>query len=168
MIDLKPSPKGLIVGTFTDYDGRGCVVQESSSSVDSCLWLGVDWGLHGDPSSEGRMHITKSLALELIPILRHFARTGTLGYDDPTQRFQVGTWVIGVGPQNKGIHGRVLEVSVGVYLMVQDNARLPPAGQITCTWDQVDLIWEALDDERQDLNPTLLERILCEGPPNVE
>ncbi len=161
MIDLKSSPKGLIVGEFADRDGRECVIQESSAPSESCLWLGVDLGLNGEPIP-GRMHITRELVLELLPILRYFARTGSLGYDDPSQRFQIGTWVIGVGLANKGVFGRVTEMSPGSYLKVQDNTRIPPAGQITCAWDQVELIWEVTQERQIDDSPTPLERILRE------
>jgi len=162
MIDLKPSPKGLIVGAFTDRNGRECVIQESSVPSESCLWLGVDLGLNGEPIPGGRMHLTRELVLDLLPILRHFARTGSLGYDDPSQQFQIGTWVIGVGPDNKGVFGRVTEVSPGRYLKVQDDTRIPPAGQISCAWDQVDLIWEVTQERQVDDSPTPLERILRE------
>lgn len=166
MIALKPSPRGLIVGLFKDRDGRDCVIQEASTVSEQCLWLGVDCGFDGEDITGARMHLNKALALELLPLLRHFARTGTLGHDDPSQRFQIGTWVIGVGPQNKGIYGRVTEAYVGTYLKVQDNARVPPAGQIVCSWNQADLIWDIIEGEQHgtDSDPTFIERILGEDP----
>lgn len=165
MIELRPSPKGLIIGEFTDRNGRECIIQESSNPSENCLWLGVDLGLNGEPIPGGRMHLSRELVLDLLPILRYFARTGFLGYDDPSQSFQVGTWVIGVGPTNKGIFGRITEASPGDYLKVQDDSRIPPSGQITCAWDQVALIWEVTQDRRIDEDsPTTLERILREDP----
>jgi hypothetical protein len=163
MIELKSTSRGLLQGEFKDRNGRECVVQESSFPIESCLWLGVDVNFDGEPVTGGRMHVSQELAKELLPILRYFARTGSLGYDDPKEVFQVGTWVLGVGPDNKGVYGRIIEVSPGHYLKVQDNSRLPPAGQISCDWSQADLIWDVTQD-RQEIGPTTLERILNEEP----
>ena len=82
---------------FVDSYGAQCSVQESS--VVPRLWLGIDQPevktLTGVPGVGwvkvelpegaevfGRMHLTQEQVTELLPLLTHFAETGTLPMDE--------------------------------------------------------------------------------------
>lgn len=93
-----PTSRGFLRADFRDAYGAACSIQESSN-VDPHLWLGCDGGLHhrclpsgafipgeviSDEDGErgftcsSRMHLTREMAAELIPMLRHFVETGGL------------------------------------------------------------------------------------------
>lgn len=156
MIVLKAGPRGLILGEFEDRYGQKCSIQESSLATDSAIWLGVDVDLNGKEVA-ARMHLTRAQVKDLIPVLRYFARNGSLGHEHPKEVFRVGQWVIGVGETNRGIEGRVVEVSVGQHLTVQDNSKVAPEGEIICLWENALLVWEEL--ERPDA-PSRYDRLL--------
>lgn len=84
---------------FTDAYGEECSLQKSSLATNDCVWLGVSkvqlleegWlpefpmrvrplppeRAHGI-RVHGRMHLTREMAAELVPLLQHFAETGEL------------------------------------------------------------------------------------------
>lgn len=144
MILLKPTPRGLLRGDFEDRYGQQCSVQESSLATEAAIWLGVDVNLKGD-EIEGRMHLTKQQVKDLLPILRFFARNGSLGYDNPREVFPVGQRVVGIGETNQDVEGRVIEVVEGQYVTIQDDHTTPPDGKIVCLWDNALLVWEPID-----------------------
>lgn len=103
-IDLKPTSRGFMVGEFTDRYGVPCSIQESSLATESALWLGVADSLPqvlvpGEgwkavdlnacfPGRElhlaTRMHLTRGMARQLIPLLQHFVTSGELPHpEDP-------------------------------------------------------------------------------------
>ncbi len=141
MFEIKPTKKGLLQAEFLDRFGAVCSIQESSFQDDECLWLGVEVDIHGKEVSNGRMHISRELASQLLPVLRHFVRTGRLGVDDPAKQLKLGMWVQGVGPDNQGIQGRVVGMNTE-HFTVQDNARPGLEGQHHCTWGVAQLYWE--------------------------
>jgi len=65
----KPTERGFLRSDFKDASGAACSIQESSLATDYCIWLG---------QGDGRMHLTRKLARELIEWLGAFADTGTL------------------------------------------------------------------------------------------
>jgi hypothetical protein len=144
MIKLTQTSRGLLIGEFEDRYGKKCSVQESSLATESCIWLGVDVNADGQDVEHGRMHLTQVQAAELIPFLRYFARNGTLGYDDPKERFRVGVWVRGLGATNDGIEGRIIEVVPNDHVVVQDNLQQGERGQILTLWNRVDLVWDVM------------------------
>lgn len=137
-----PTRRGLLRADFKDRNGAECSVQESSMPGEDCLWLGVEVDFYGEELRAGRMHIDRDLARQLYPVLRHFARTGSLGTDDPDAHLQVGVWVVGVGEQNRGVEGRVVQMSDVV--VVQDWHRPGEEGQHICLTESADLIWEQI------------------------
>lgn len=84
--------RGFACFGFTDRNGHGCSVQDSSIATEACLWLGVDqpyvkvmgpngWAdvpLPPGVSIYGRMHLTQEQVRELLPILERFAETGSI------------------------------------------------------------------------------------------
>jgi hypothetical protein len=144
-MEIRATKRGLLRAEFKDRYGALCSVQESSIPGEDCLWLGVDINFEGDEVRHGRMHLTPDLARRLVPILRHFARRGTLGLDTVEDPYYVGAWVLGVGEDNRGIEGRVIEAHPGQTLTVQDSRRAGPEGQVICTWDVVNLIWDPME-----------------------
>ena len=87
MIDLKPAPRGFLRGDFEDRSGQKCSIQESSFTDETTIWLGVDVNIQGQEVIT-HMHLTRGQVKDLLPILRRFARTGELGYDDPKEVFR--------------------------------------------------------------------------------
>jgi len=143
-MEFKPTKKGMLRADFQDRYGALCSVQESSIPGEDCLWLGVDVNFEGEDVHLGRMHLTQDMAAKLIPLLRHFARQGALGVDNDDP-FHVGAWLVGVGEENRGVEGRVVEIHPGQSLTVQNIRKAGPEGQIICIWDVRDLIWEPID-----------------------
>lgn len=143
-MEFKATRRGHLRADFQDRYGALCSIQESSIPGEECLWLGVDVNFEGEEIRWGRMHLTQEMARQLIPILRHFARRGSLGMDTIEDPYYIGAWVVGVGENNRGIEGRIVEARPGRVLTVQDARRAGPEGQIICAWDAVDLIWEPL------------------------
>jgi hypothetical protein len=88
------------------------------------------------------MHLTRDMIRELIPVLQHFVRTGTLGVDDPEEKYSVGTWVNGIGKYNRGIQGRIVEAHLGQRIVVQGWSQKDPH---VCAWDNIHLSWEPCD-----------------------
>jgi hypothetical protein len=87
------TPRGFSYKQFVDRNGNACGIQKSSVATEDCIWFGADrlkvqefvphkgWQqLHikGDYVANQRMHLSKEQVKELLPILRHFAKTGEL------------------------------------------------------------------------------------------
>lgn len=143
--DFRATNRGFLLCEFTDRYGAKCSLQESSLATEDCIWLGVDNDHNGHEVAYGRMHLTKEMARQLLPLLRYFIREGRLGTDDPDTQFNVGTWVLGVAPFNRNVEGRIVSVTKGVSLVVQDNNKPGPSGLIETKWDQAALVWELLE-----------------------
>ena len=163
MIKLTSTKRGLLQGEFEDRNGRKCSIQESSLQTEQCLWLGVDVDENGQPLTNVRMHLTRKMAHDLFNFLRHFSRVGSLGYDDPKEMFQVGTWVVGIGDTNRGVEARIIEILAGDHVTVQDNLRSGIEGQYVCLWDRVDLMWEPC--ESPENITSRYDRILADDDP---
>jgi len=159
MIKLAPTQRGFLRGEFEDRYGQKCSIQESSLATDRCIWLGVDVDMNGQEVEHGRMHLTQKQAHDLLHILRHFVREGALGFDDPKQTFQIGTWVFGVGDSNRGVEGRIIDVN-NVHITVQDERRPGVEGHYQCVWERVDLMWEPMPPP--EIGPDRIERLLGE------
>ncbi len=56
--------RGFRIIRFKDRYDNSCSIQESSLAAEPCLWLGQDTPL--------RIHVTKSLASDLISLLQYF------------------------------------------------------------------------------------------------
>lgn len=146
MFDFKPTKKGPLRAEFRDRFGAVCSIQESSFPDEDCIWVGIEVDMDGSEVARGRMHLTQAMAKELIPVLRHFARTGKLGEDDADLRFQIGTWVRGVSPENRHVaQGRVVQMNAGTAILVQDAAVPGNEGLHITRWDTIDLLWEVID-----------------------
>jgi hypothetical protein len=92
MIKLEPSLRGFLHGQFTDRYGEKCSIQESSLATDRCIWLGINdvipkvqvnglWQnvpLPEGAATCGRMHLTREMVKNLLPLLHHFVETGEL------------------------------------------------------------------------------------------
>ena len=167
-MEFKQTKRGQLRADFQDRYGALCSIQESSIPGEDCVWLGVDVNFEGDELRHGRMHLTQESAGELIPVLRHFARRGSLGIDTTKNPYHVGAWVIGVSEDNQGIEGRIIQAHEGKMLTVQDWRKAGPDGLITCVWDVINLIWEPcempdkissrydrLTADENDLNPSV-------------
>ncbi len=83
-ITLTKTDRGFTLGHFLDRYGYGCSIQESSLATENCLWLGAD-EINSAPGCEPnnrRIHLTREMAAELVPLLRYFIRTGELPKPD--------------------------------------------------------------------------------------
>lgn len=158
MIEIKPTAKGLLVGEFKDRYGAECTFQESSLAGEDCVWLGVSVNSQGEHVEFGRMHLTKDMARDLIPLLRHFVRTGRLGADSLSSWVTIGTWVLGICEPYRGVRGRIVAITQG--RVVVQNDRIPGEGGLSSTLEgQFDLFWEPTEDPepRQSALDSLLE-----------
>lgn len=156
MISYKPNRKGLLRGEFRDRIGALCSIQESSIVEDNCLWLGVEVDFDGWEIRNGRMLLTQEQARQLVPILRHFARTGRIGSDSAEERLFVGRWVVGVGPDNKGVEGRIVAMDPEC-ITVQDASIPGVEGQHITVPDYFECHWEPI--EVPETMPTWHERL---------
>jgi hypothetical protein len=104
------------------------------------------------------MYLTRQQARDLLPILRYFARNGSLGHDNPKEIFPVGQRVVGIGETNRDVEGRVIEMAEGQYVTIQDDRMTPPEGKIVCLWDNALLVWEPV--EAPENVPSRYERLL--------
>lgn len=68
--------RGFYFATFKDRYGESCSIQESSSVVPS-IWLGVDGN---------RMHLSRKMVKDLLPLLTRFAEHGVLSKRKVTKR----------------------------------------------------------------------------------
>ncbi len=92
-IAVGATARGFALGEFIDGNGVPCSIQKSSAACRDMLWLGADEiglkqlrpGRGGwvdiptpDHQANTRMHLTRENVKALLPLLRHFARTGDL------------------------------------------------------------------------------------------
>ena len=77
----KKTVRGFDRAEFIDRYGQKCSIQKSSLATEDCIWLGVDTNITGEDVGE-RMHLTQEAARDLWPVLRDFARTGELRWED--------------------------------------------------------------------------------------
>jgi hypothetical protein len=81
MIELRQAnDRGFLRGEFTDRYGEKCSIQKSSLATEDCIWLGCD---HETVDSQGRpcgarMHLTRSMAADIVMRLERFIETGEL------------------------------------------------------------------------------------------
>jgi hypothetical protein len=90
--------RGFRICRFVDEYQNKCSLQESSLSSANgwCVWLGLEkveitigdqlqpFKLPPDAFVSSRMHLTRDMVAELIPLLQHFVDTGELP-DEPHQ-----------------------------------------------------------------------------------
>ena len=84
--ELKKSKtqRGFGLIEFQDMYGQNCSLQDSSLATESAIWFGVDStgdhinGPMGNRNEKvsNRMHLTKKMVSQLLPILIKFAETG--------------------------------------------------------------------------------------------
>lgn len=80
MIDLAPAnDRGFLRGEWLDRYGEKCSIQKSSLAGEDCIWLGCDHETvyQGRPCG-ARMHLTRQMVADLLPLLQHFVETGEL------------------------------------------------------------------------------------------
>lgn len=96
--------RGFSTIEFTDRYGDNCIIQESSLATEAAIWLGLEKAnpqiMWADAKAAGvetqascgwvpypipkevllstRMHLTQEQVADLIPILNHFVKTGSL------------------------------------------------------------------------------------------
>ena len=91
--------RGFAITSFEDRNGVSCSIQKSSLATEDAIWIGCNdpgvkrcprdnTGWHDvdlaaifpgqDVVVNTRMHLTRDQVKELLPILRHFAKTGEL------------------------------------------------------------------------------------------
>jgi hypothetical protein len=85
-MDLKRTQRGFLLAEFADRNGCHCSIQESSLATEEAIWLGMDTWYDGSPVGPqdevtgfylgGRMHLTREMVQELLPLLEYFAQTG--------------------------------------------------------------------------------------------
>ena len=69
-MELKKTRRGFLIGNFKDSNNKECSIQESSVATYGAIWLGVN--------GTARMHIGRTQAAELIPLLQYFVDYGML------------------------------------------------------------------------------------------
>lgn len=94
-IKISPNKRGFVTGEFTDRYGEGCSIQKSSLATEDCIWLGIDdpkltvfeneskgkyivTKMPSNFSASGRMHLTRQMVADLLPLLQEFVETGDL------------------------------------------------------------------------------------------
>jgi len=91
--------RGFSLGKFVDRYGTKCSIQKSSLADEDCIWLGcdeanpkilackvnggipdgwVDYKMPEGVSLTTRMHLTKDMVKQLLPLLNKFVKTGEL------------------------------------------------------------------------------------------
>jgi hypothetical protein len=103
-IKLTPTQRGFLHGDFKDRYGTSCSIQKSSLATEDAIWFGVNDAnpqiLARDARALGiateqvngwvpfqipdevllttRMHLTREMVADLLPILQRFVDTGEL------------------------------------------------------------------------------------------
>jgi hypothetical protein len=67
---LTHTPRGFALLTFYDAYGARCSLQQSSLATDEAVWFGLD---------DYRMHLTRDMVAQLLPILQEYVETGEIG-----------------------------------------------------------------------------------------
>jgi hypothetical protein len=90
---LTTTARGFSLIEFQDYNRKQCSLQKSSLADNDCIWLGIannevrvlipgkSWQpmtLPKDSMVINRMHLTREMVAELIPILQRFVDTGEI------------------------------------------------------------------------------------------
>lgn len=85
----KTTSRGFRIIEFKDTYQQECSLQKSSAAGHDCIWLGQDKPqiLEGTPYA--RMHLTREMVAELLPMLQFFVETGELPSDDPERDIAV-------------------------------------------------------------------------------
>ena len=108
LVSFDLTGRGFGIGKFADRYGEECTIQDSSLATEAAIWFGVhdpvpkimardapeEWrnpvtdpernnGWVNVPLPEGtllggRMHLSQSQVIELLPILQRFAETGSV------------------------------------------------------------------------------------------
>jgi len=86
-MELKRTLRGFVNADFTDLYGSECSIQDSLLATDDAIWLGLDhinakeWStiVGVDPEKiPARMHLSREMVAELLPILQRFVDTGSI------------------------------------------------------------------------------------------
>ena len=90
-IKKRVTERGFGLIEFKDRYGIDCTIQKSSLATEDAIWFGAkDIGVRKDSANgfkdvdttgciaNNRMHLTKKQVKKLLPILKHFAKTGDL------------------------------------------------------------------------------------------
>lgn len=86
-MQLTRTLRGFVHAEFTDLYGEPCSIQDSSLATEDAVWLGLDhincreWSsvVGADPERiPSRMHLSREMAAELIPVLQRFVDTGSI------------------------------------------------------------------------------------------
>lgn len=78
-MEMKPTQRGFLHGPFVDSYGSVCSIQQSSNASEPHIWLGVDRAFNGQDGT--RMHLTRPMVAQLLPLLQHFVATGDLPHE---------------------------------------------------------------------------------------
>lgn len=106
-IQIGRTNRGFVLGLFTDLYGAECSIQKSSLATDDAIWLGINdpkpqimksqaeahglpldpkeevsgwmpYPIHKDVQMTTRMHLSRELVEQLLPILQRFVETGEI------------------------------------------------------------------------------------------
>ena len=77
-IQIEYNQRGFARGEFVDRYGEQCSIQKSSLATEDAIWLGCNTGMHVDGQCCARMHLTREMVADLLPLLHHFVETGDL------------------------------------------------------------------------------------------
>lgn len=86
-MELGQTVRGFTHADFTDLYGEACSIQDSSLATADAIWLGVDHVNARRMASvvgvdlerlPARMHLSREMAAELIPLLQRFVDTGSI------------------------------------------------------------------------------------------
>jgi hypothetical protein len=73
---LAPTQRGFLRAEFYDLYGSKCSIQESSLADTAAIWFGVETDFEKRECT--RMHLTPEMVREMLPLLEHFAKNGSL------------------------------------------------------------------------------------------
>ena len=74
---MRTTQRGFKIHEFTDRYDNQCSIQESSLATEAAIWLGVDT-THEGVDCPTRMHLTREMAADLLPLLQYFVAHGVL------------------------------------------------------------------------------------------
>lgn len=77
-MNLEYTQRGFARIEFTDFNGDACSLQKSSVATEDLIWLGCNEGTHVDGHCLARMHLTRTMVADLLPLLQRFVETGEL------------------------------------------------------------------------------------------
>lgn len=80
--EIYRTPRGLRRADFKDRYDEDCSIQDSSLATEDCIWLGCNEGTHHLGTCIARMHLTREIAKDLIPLLQYFVDHGRLPRPD--------------------------------------------------------------------------------------